>query len=60
MRLAVLSDIHGNLTAFEAVLADLKVGPSVALSSSQTRADGSTKGLLDQEHRIPTTAPKNC
>ena len=24
MRLAVLSDIHGNLTAFEAVLADLE------------------------------------
>src|SRR5437763_8478971 len=42
MRLAVLSDIHGNLTAFEAVLADLKsvVAPDLVVHGGDLAANG--------------------
>jgi predicted phosphodiesterase len=41
MRLAVLSDIHGNLTALEAVLADLKsVAPDVVVHGGDLVANG--------------------
>jgi predicted phosphodiesterase len=41
MRLAVLSDIHGNLTALEAVLADLKsVAPDVVVQGGDLVANG--------------------
>lgn len=44
MRIAVLSDIHGNLTALEAVLADLrKVSPDLVLHGGDL-ADGSSPG----------------
>lgn len=42
MRIAVLSDIHGNLTALEAVLADLrKTAPDVILNGGDLAANGS-------------------
>ena len=38
MRIAVVSDIHGNLTAFEAVLADLKLtAPDAVLLTCRGR-----------------------
>src|SRR5437870_10090875 len=42
MRLAVLSDIHGNLTAFEPVLADLKsvVAPDLVVHGGDLAANG--------------------
>jgi predicted phosphodiesterase len=41
MRLAVLSDIHGNLTALEAVLADMKsVAPDVVVHGGDLVANG--------------------
>ncbi|MFZ1015090.1 MAG: metallophosphoesterase family protein [Terracidiphilus sp.] len=42
MRLAIISDIHGNLTAFEAVLADLRVtSPDLVLHGGDLAAGGS-------------------
>src|SRR5438445_777072 len=45
MRLAVLSDIHGNLTAFKAVLADLKsvVAPDLVVHGGDLAANGAVK-----------------
>src|SRR5205814_7320099 len=41
MRIAVVSDIHGNLTAFEAVLADLKLtAPDAVLSGGDFATHG--------------------
>ncbi|HEX4066599.1 MAG TPA: metallophosphoesterase family protein [Acidobacteriaceae bacterium] len=43
MRLAVVSDIHGNRTAFEAVLADLKsVSPDMVLHGGDLADGGSS------------------
>jgi predicted phosphodiesterase len=43
MRVAVLSDIHGNLTAFEAVLADLRqVSPDLVLHGGDLADTGSS------------------
>jgi predicted phosphodiesterase len=43
MRVAVLSDIHGNLTAFEAVLADLRqVSPDLVLHGGDLADAGSS------------------
>jgi len=40
MRLAIVSDIHGNLTALEAVIADLKTaGQTWVCTAVATRAD---------------------
>jgi predicted phosphodiesterase len=42
MRIAIVSDIHGNLTAFEAVLADLRqTAPDVILHGGDLAASGS-------------------
>jgi putative phosphoesterase len=42
MRIAVISDIHGNLTALEAVLGDLKtVGPDLVVHGGDLVANGS-------------------
>jgi len=42
MRIAILSDIHGNLTAFEAVIADLRqTAPDLILHGGDL-ADGGT------------------
>lgn len=42
MRVAVISDIHGNLTAFEAVQADLRqVSPDVVLHGGDLADGGS-------------------
>ena len=35
-RVAVISDVHGNVTAFEAVLADIEHGASPGSSTSAT------------------------
>jgi len=50
MRLAVLSDIHGNLTAFEAVLADLReTAPDLAMHGGDLADSGSRPGeILDR------------
>jgi predicted phosphodiesterase len=43
MRIAVVSDIHGNLTAFEAVLADLRqAAPDLILHGGDLAASGSS------------------
>lgn len=43
MRVAVVSDIHGNLTAFEAVLADIRqVSPDLMLHGGDLAAGGSS------------------
>lgn len=42
MRIAIVSDIHGNLTAFEAVLADLKrTSPDLVLQGGDLADSGS-------------------
>jgi putative phosphoesterase len=42
MRIAVISDPHGNMTAFEAVVADLKrVGPDLVIHGGDLAANGS-------------------
>ena len=42
MRLAVVSDIHGNLTALEAVIADLRsVGPDLVVQGGDLAYTGS-------------------
>lgn len=50
MRLAVLSDVHGNLTAFEAVLADLRsVSPDLVLHGGDLADSGSSPvEIVDQ------------
>ena len=51
MRVAVLSDIHGNLTAFEAVLADLRlVSPDLVLHGGDLADSGSS--LIEIVDRI--------
>jgi predicted phosphodiesterase len=43
MRVAVLSDIHGNLTAFQAVLSDLRrVSPDLVLHGGDLSDGGSS------------------
>src|SRR5689334_10741321 len=43
MRIAILSDIHGNLTAFEAVLADLReAAPDLVLHGGDLADGGSS------------------
>src|ERR1700744_6210564 len=43
MRIAIVSDIHGNLTAFEAVLRDLeRTGPDMVLHGGDLAAGGSS------------------
>ena len=43
MRIAIVSDIHGNLTAFEAVMADLRqTSPDVILHGGNLAASGSS------------------
>lgn len=42
MRLAVLSDIHGNLTALEAIITDLKeIGPDIVVTAGDLVVNGS-------------------
>jgi putative phosphoesterase len=50
MRVAVLSDIHGNLTAFAAVLADIRqISPDVVLQGGDLAAMGSSPiEIVDQ------------
>ena len=50
MRVAILSDIHGNLTAFEAVLADLRLtAPDLILHGGDLADSGSSPiEILDQ------------
>lgn len=50
MRIAVVSDIHGNRTAFEAVLADLqRTAPDVVLHGGDLADDGSSPAeIVDQ------------
>ena len=50
MRIAVVSDIHGNLTAFEAVLADLRLtSPDLVLHGGDLPHGGaSPAGIVDQ------------
>ena len=50
MRVAILSDIHGNLTAFEAVLADIKqVSPDLVLHGGDFADNGSSPTeIIDQ------------
>lgn len=43
MRIAIVSDIHGNLTAFEAVLADLRqTSPDLILHGGDLADSGSS------------------
>jgi putative phosphoesterase len=47
LRIAVVSDIHGNLTAFEAVLADLRLtSPDVILHGGDLADSGSSPGEI--------------
>jgi predicted phosphodiesterase len=50
MRIAILSDIHGNLTAFDAVLADLKgVSPDIVVHGGDLALGGSRPAeVVDQ------------
>ena len=54
MRIAVLSDIHGNLTAFEAVLADLqKTSPDVVFHGGDLADSGSgPTEVVDHIHAV--------
>lgn len=52
MRIAVVSDIHGNLTAFRAVLADLdRVAPDLVLHGGDLAADGGSPTAIVDEVR---------
>src|SRR5215469_15362643 len=47
MRLAIISDIHGNLTAFEAVLADLKeTAPDLVIHGGDLANSGSRPATI--------------
>src|SRR5689334_16638523 len=50
MRIAVISDVHGNRTAFEAVLADLRdVSPDVVFHAGDLADNGSSPvEVIDQ------------
>jgi putative phosphoesterase len=54
MRIAVLSDIHGNLTAFDAVLADIKkASPDLVLHGGDLADGGSSpKEIIDRIHSL--------
>jgi predicted phosphodiesterase len=57
MRIAVVSDIHGNLTAFEAVLADLRqVAPDLILHGGDLAASGSSpREIVDRIRELGWT-----
>jgi predicted phosphodiesterase len=47
MRIAIVSDIHGNLTALEAVVADLRVAsPDLVLHGGDLAASGARPALV--------------
>jgi len=47
MRIAIISDIHGNLTAFEAVLADLKdTGPDLVIHGGDLATNGARPAMI--------------
>jgi predicted phosphodiesterase len=54
MRVAVVSDIHGNLTAFEAVLADIRrVSPDLVLHGGDLADSGSSPvEIVDRMHEL--------
>lgn len=54
MRVAIVSDIHGNLTAFEAVLADLRVAsPDLILHGGDLSHGGSRPAqVIDKIHEL--------
>lgn len=50
MRIAILSDIHGNRTAFEAVLADLRQTPPDLVLHGGDLADGGSSPVEIIDH----------
>ena len=52
MRVAVVSDLHGNLTAFEAVLADVRqCSPDLVLHGGDLADNGSSPVEIDERGR---------